>query len=274
MSAEADAPPTPRPAPTLARKLRAVWRVARAVLHLLWGALLVGTTFGRADAAARARHTRRWSAAFLRLLGVRLQAQGTPRPGAKLLAVNHVSWLDIMAIDAVVPARFVSKSEVRHWPVFGRIATGIGTLYIERARPRDAMRVMHQMAAALRAGETLAVFPEGTTSDGHSLLPFHANLLQGAISTATPVQPIALRYSDAIHAISPAVRFLEETMAQSLWSVACAQGLTVNVQILPAQSVAHADRRLLAERLRSEIETALAQWPGRANGPARSQVGS
>lgn len=258
MPAGADAPPGARAAPSLARRLRAAWRLARGTLHLLWGVLLVTATFGRADAAARARHTQRWSATFLRLFGVRLLVQGTPRPGAKLLVVNHVSWLDIMAIDAVIPARFVAKSEVRHWPVFGQMATGIGTLYIERERPRDAMRVMHQMASALQAGETLAVFPEGTTSDGHTLLPFHANLLQGAISTTTPVQPIALRYCDASHEISPAVRFLEETMSQSLWSVACAQGLTVRVQVLPAQSVAHADRRRLAARLRDEIESALA----------------
>ena len=81
------------------------------------------------------------------------------------------------------PARFVSKADVRHWPVLGRLVDAAGTLYIERERKRDAMRVVHQMAEALRAGDTLAVFPEGTTTDGHSLLPFHANLLQAAIAT-------------------------------------------------------------------------------------------
>ena len=252
--------PRDSPAPALARRLRGLWRLARMALHLLFGVLLVATRFGRIDAEARMRHVQRWAATFLRLVGVRLVWQGTPRPGAKLLVANHVSWLDILALDAVVPARFVAKNEVRHWPVFGGFATGSGTLYIQRERPRDALRVVHQMAAALQAGETVAIFPEGTTADGHVLLPFHANLLQAAIATATPVQPVALRYFEPEHAISPTVLFLgETTMLQSLWSVVCARDLAVRVDVLPAIAVAHADRRRLAERLQGEIEAALAQ---------------
>ena len=130
------------------------------------------------------------------------------------------------------------------------------------------------MAAALQAGDTLAVFPEGTTADGHALLPFHANLLQGAIATATPVQPIALRYFDADHVVSPAVAYLEETtLLQSIWSVVCAQGLAVRVSVLPAVAVAHADRRQLAERLRDEIEEVLGNVVERENeGEGRGQT--
>lgn len=259
MSAQVDAPAHPRRAPTLAQQWRGVWRLCRAMAHVGHGMVIVATRFGRIDAVARMALVRWWSAKFLRLLGVTLIEQGTPRPGAKLLVANHISWLDILAIDAVAPARFVSKSEVRHWPALGWLATASGTLYIERQRPRDALRVVHQMAEALQAGDTLAVFPEGTTGDGHALLPFHANLLQGAIATATPVQPVALRFFDADHAISPAVAYLDDTsLLQSLWSVVCAQGLGVRVTVLPALSVAHADRRRLAERLRGEIEVALA----------------
>lgn len=252
---------TPPPLPSLARRLRALWRIARAIVHLVYGLAIVTLFFSPASGgAARARHTRRWSAAFLRLLGVQLQTLGAPRPGAKLIVANHVSWLDILAIDAVEPARFVSKAEVRHWPLFGRIAVATGTLFIERERARDALRVVHQMAAALQAGDTLAVFPEGTTSDGRALLPFHANLLQAAIATATPVQPVALRFSDATHAISPAVEFVgATTLLQSVWAIACAEGLCVRVAMLPAQSVAHADRRRLAQRLQDEIGMAIGE---------------
>jgi 1-acyl-sn-glycerol-3-phosphate acyltransferase len=233
--------------------------MARVIVHLLHAVLLVVAGLNHRAAQVRARRVQWWSAKMLRLLGIRLVQQGTPHPGAKLLVANHVSWLDIAAINAAVPARFVSKAEVRHWPLFGWLANATGTLYIERERPRDALRVVHQMAAALQDGDTLAVFPEGTTSDGHALLPFHANLLQAAIATSTPVQAVALRFSDAEHAISPAVEFVgETTLGQSLWWVACAQGLTVRVCFLTAASVAHADRRRLAERLRAEIEAELA----------------
>lgn len=246
------------PAPPLARRLRALWRVARTLVHLLWGLLVVALRFGRTDPALRRRQAQRWSAGLLRAMGVRLDVRGVARPGAKLLVANHVSWLDIQAIAAVEPARFVSKIEVKHWPVFGRLADASGTLYLERERPRDALRVMHQMAQALQEGDALAVFPEATTGDGVELLPFHANLLQAAIATETPVQPVALRYFDADHATSPAVRFVgETTLAQSVWRVACAERLGVQVNLLPARSVRMADRRRLAQTLRQDIAEAL-----------------
>jgi len=120
------------------------------------------------------------------------------------------------------------------------------------------------MAEALRAGDTVAVFPEGTTGAGPELLPFHANLLQAAIATGTPVQPAALRYADGQRAYSPAVEFLgETTLVQSLWRVASARGLCVHVQLLPPQGTEHADRRALAENLRDQIAACLpASAPG------------
>lgn len=265
MPAPADALRPGVPQASLVRRVRALWRIARSVVHLLYGLLLVALFFGRSanDGAVRMGHARRWSVGFLRVLGVRLEVRGTARPGAKLIVANHVSWLDILAIDAVEPARFVSKAEVRHWPLFGRLAVAVDTLFIERDRARDALRVVHQMAEALQAGDTLAVFPEGTTADGIELLPFHANLLQAAIATETPVQPVALRYFDADHAASPAIRFVgETTLAQSVWRIACARRLGVQVSFLPARSVRKADRRRLAQTLRGDIEAALSAHRG------------
>ena len=142
--------------------------------------------------------------------------------------------------------------------MLGALVTAGGTLYIERERARDAMRVVHHMAEALKAGDTVAVFPEGTTADGHALLPFHANLFQAAIATQTPVQAVALRYRDATHAISPAVSFVgDTTLLQSVWWVARAEGLCAQVKILPAQATAHADRRALAAHMEQEISQAL-----------------
>ena len=116
-----------------------------------------------------------------------------------LLVANHISWLDILVMHAARHCRFVSKADVRHWPLIGTLATGGGTLYIERESRRDAMRVVHHMAESLKRGEIVAVFPEGTTSDGVALLPFHANLIQAAISADAPVQPVALSFHRARH---------------------------------------------------------------------------
>jgi 1-acyl-sn-glycerol-3-phosphate acyltransferase len=240
--------------------LLASWRLLRAIIHALHGLLIVLLVLPRASDAQRQARVAWWSRRMLALLGVQLQVSGQFRPGAKLIVANHISWLDIMAIHAVHPqARFVSKADVQHWPLLGRLVAAGGTLYIQREKRRDALRVVHQMAEAMAGGDTVAVFPEGTTSDGRALLPFHANLLQAAITTDVPVQPVALRYSDAQHAISPSAEFVgDTTLAQSLWRLSAARGLKVHVQVLTPQACGHADRRALAERLRDTIDAALA----------------
>jgi len=240
------------------RFITACWRIGRGVLHLVHGVLIVALRFHVLDAHQRMLRVQWWSAKLLRLLGITLRPEGAPRPGAKLLVANHISWLDILAINAVVPARFVSKSEVRHWPVVGRLVSAAGTLYIERERPRDAMRVVHQMAEAFKAGDTLAVFPEGTTTDGHSLLPFHANLLQAAVATHTHVQPVALRFSDAARRVSPAVAYIGDTsLMQSLLMVVMADELTAHVSLLAAEPTEQADRRAVSQRVRESIAARL-----------------
>ena len=114
------------------------------------------------------------------------------------------------------------------------------------------------MAEALSAGQTVAIFPEGTTSTGHGLLPFHANLLQAAISTATPVQPVALRFSDSSDDVSAAMEFVgATTLAESLWNSACGDGVVARVVFQPPRESAGAERRELAARLRADIAGAL-----------------
>jgi 1-acyl-sn-glycerol-3-phosphate acyltransferase len=239
--------------------LRAAWRLLRCVVHAMHGLAVVVFRFGMLDAAQRHTRIRWWSAKMLRVMGIAIELDGTVRPGGTLLVANHVSWLDITALHAVVPqARFVSKSDIQSWPLLSRLAGAADTLYLERERKRDALRVVHLVAQALSQQQMVAVFPEGTTSDGRALLPFHANILQAAIATDTPVQPVALRFSDARERISRAVEFVgATTLAESLWRVACAERLVVHLAFLPARACTHADRRALAQTLRGDIERAL-----------------
>jgi 1-acyl-sn-glycerol-3-phosphate acyltransferase len=237
------------------------------VLHVINALWVVSFHFPFVTPEFKTRWVSRWAAKLLRVLGLRLHVQGVPRPGAKLFVANHVSWLDIMAINAVQTARFVSKAEVGKWPIVGRLVTAGGTLYLQRERQRDAMRVLTLMADALRAGNTLAVFPEGTTGDGQHMLAFHGNLLQSAIDAQVPVQPVALRYADAEHAISPAPAYVGETsLVQSLWWVASAQGLQVHVSVLTAMETAHADRRALVHNVRNQIAHELRQIDSKRSG--------
>ncbi len=180
------------------RALRATGRLLCALVHALGGWCTILIVFPRLAQAERDQRVNRWARQMLNILGIDLRLRGTPPDsGPVLLVANHISWLDILVMHAARHCRFVSKSDVRHWPLIGTLATGAGTLYIERESRRDAMRVVHHMAGALRSGDVLAVFPEGTTSDGREILPFHANLLQAAISSEAPVQPVALSFVDA-----------------------------------------------------------------------------
>lgn len=240
------------------RSLIALWRLACVGRLLAAGVLRCAFIFPFITPAKRLWQTGRWCGQVARALGVAIDSEGRSHEGSALLVANHISWLDILAINAVHPARFVSKADVKHWPVLGWLVGCGGTLFIERERKRDALRVVHQIAAALKQGDTIAMFPEGTTGDGSTLLPFHANLMQAAISTDALVQPIALRYADDDGTPSQAVVWVgDSTLAESLWKVATARGLRVQVTQLPPLPSAGQDRRELASQVRGQIGAAL-----------------
>ncbi|MET0335565.1 MAG: lysophospholipid acyltransferase family protein [Rhizobacter sp.] len=244
------------------RTLRALWRLACCGKLLVTGVLRCAFIFPFITSETRLWQTGRWCGHMAGALGLTITGTGVSHAGSTLLAANHISWLDILAVNAVHPARFVSKADVKHWPILGWLVASGGTLFIERERKRDALRVVHQIADALKQGDTIAMFPEGTTGDGSNLLPFHANLLQAAISTGTPVQPVALRYADDEHTPSQAVVWIgDSTLAESLWRVACARGLRVQVTQMEAIATVGVDRRDLGLQVRNQIAGALGFAP-------------
>ena len=236
---------------------RVAWRAARVVVHALSGLAQILIRFPRLSQAQRGLRVQAWASRLVQLLGVELQIRGpVPVQGPLLLVANHISWLDIVVLHAAHHCRFVAKADVRHWPLVGRLATGGGTLYIERASRRDALRVVHHMARALQEGDILAVFPEGTTGDGERLLPFHANLVQAAIAAQAPVQPVALRYLNAASgAPSRAMSYVgDETLVGSVWRTLSARGVQAQVLFGQPQTAEGRDRRAWAADLRSAIE--------------------
>lgn len=238
------------------RSVQAVWKLWRALVHALAGWLTVTLLFPRWTQQRREATVQAWAQRMLRILGIPLHVQGhAPARGPILLVANHVSWLDILVLHAARHCRFVSKSDVRHWPLIGTLATGGGTLYIEREKRRDAMRVVHHMVESLKAGEIVAVFPEGTTGDGRALLPFHANLIQAALSAHAPVQPVALRYLDGrTGKDSDGPLYLgDDTLVASLWRTLAGRPFVAHVRFGEPQSDAGRDRRKWAEELREAV---------------------
>ena len=237
-------------------KAVACWRVWRVFTHLLWGLVYILLRFPSLSQERRDLRVQVWAANMLARLGVALDIVGTPPAiGPMLLVANHISWLDIVVLHAARHCRFVSKSDVKHWPLVGTLATGAGTLYIERESRRDAMRVVHHMGQALKDGDILAIFPEGTTGDGKALLPFHANLIQAAISAHAPVQPVALQFVDGRTGLpSQAMSYIgDESLLGSLWRTLCARQLRAVVRYGVPQLADGRDRRTWARDLHAAI---------------------
>ena len=237
-------------------KLRGAWRLLRLVLHLVRGWFTIRWRFPHWSPARRDQAVQQWSQGILDILGLQLRIDGQLlQHGPLMLVCNHISWLDIAVLHAAVHCRFISKDDIRGWPVLGTLASGAGTLYISRASRRDALRVVHQMAQALEQGNVLAFFPEGTTGDGSSVLPFHANLLQAAISAQAPVQALGLRFEDATRGTpSFAPCYVgEETLLDSVWRTVCAPPLRAVLCCAPVQHAGGRDRRQWASALRETV---------------------
>jgi 1-acyl-sn-glycerol-3-phosphate acyltransferase len=237
--------------------LLACLRLLRALAHAFGGWWTIRFAFPRLSQAERNARVQQWAERMLNLMGIRLVVLGTPPASGPVLVVcNHLSWLDILTIHAARHVRFVSKAGVRHWPLIGTLSSGAGSLYIERERRRDAVRVVHHMTEALRAGDLIAVFPEGTTTDGEGLLPFHANLLQAAISAGAPVQPAALRFADAASGeTSQAPRYIDDdNLVSSLWNTLKAPPLLAIVRFGAPQSPEGRERREWARSLHEDVQ--------------------
>lgn len=212
------------------------WRIARATGLMLRGLLIALFILDRPDVRLRNRHMQPWSAALLDAMDIGLDVHGElPDDDAPVfIAANHVSWLDIWVINAVCPTLFVAKSEIRGWPVFGWLAARVGTLFIERSRRADTRKVNDRIIARLAvSGERIAVFPEGTTTDGSVVRPFHSSLFQPAVGASARVHPVAIRYVDAQGERTDVSAYIDEMpLLASMWRIAGAHGLRAELYFL------------------------------------------
>jgi 1-acyl-sn-glycerol-3-phosphate acyltransferase len=270
--------------------------IAAALLHVVLGLLYAALLFPWIGRRWRDAAVITWSRLLLLIIGVRLEsaglppqpsaplpspamgteaaknlpslargrgaggegggAEGTPALGS-LLLINHTSWLDVFSIAAVVPARFVAKAEIGRWPVFGWLAIVVGTLFVERGRRHAVMRTNQAVAERLRSGQLIGIFPEGTTTDGSRLLPFHANLVQPAIDLGVPLQPVGVRFTQRGEYSRVAMFVGEMNLMQSLWRIVTAPHLAVELHWLPALEPPPANRHQAARAARAAIAQAL-----------------
>ncbi|THG74742.1 1-acyl-sn-glycerol-3-phosphate acyltransferase, partial [Pseudomonas sp. A-1] len=183
------------------RRLRLYARLLRLFAVLAEGALLgawVGLRerLGGAPMALRQRLTWRFMRRLQAALPFSVQVRGRLPDTPVLWLANHVSWVDIAVLGALRPLSFLAKAEVAAWPLAGWLARQAGTLFIRRGGG-DSLDLGRQLAGHLQHGRHLAIFPEGTSSDGSGVLRFHPRLLAAAVDSGAAVQPVALRYRRA-----------------------------------------------------------------------------
>lgn len=166
-------------------------------VHVLRGVITLLVKFPSSSSSAKDAHIKRWSKHLLSLFGIELTINNSSIIPATpyLLASNHISWMDIHAINAFKPIRFVAKSEVESWPIFGWMAKQLGTVFIQRGNSRHAIQVVSNMTKTLQT-QSICIFPEGTSTEGHSVRPFKANLFESAVISHAPVYSLAIEYFD------------------------------------------------------------------------------
>jgi 1-acyl-sn-glycerol-3-phosphate acyltransferase len=249
----------------LAAARRAV-RLPLMVGLLFAGLFTVTVLFPLSREGFRRAAVRHWSRLLLRCCGLRLRELPAPQarslselPRGRMLVANHISWVDIFAIDALCPASFVAKAEIARWPLIGTLVARTGTLFIERGKRRAVHRMIEHVSRNLQAGGRVAVFPEGTTGDGRCLLPFHANLVQAAVDARVDVVPVGLRYVDMRGGRAQAIDYVgDTTFVESLWRILGARGLCCEVHPLPPiPGDAALSRHDVAERARAAIAARL-----------------
>jgi len=234
------------------------YRALRLGLHLCRGLATVLLVYPFLRQSWRLRLKQRWSRQLLDILAVRIDACMDGVVPGSLFVANHVSWLDIFALNAVCPLAFVAKSEVRDWPVIGWLAAHTDTFFIRRGSRQDAVDACAELAGRLRAGGDVAIFPEGTTTDGSRVLAFRAALLQAAIDAGRPLQPVAIAYDDASGRRTTIPAYAgETTMLESLTAIIACPGLTVRLRSTPALAAESQSRRQLAQTAHEAIADAL-----------------
>jgi lyso-ornithine lipid O-acyltransferase len=237
--------------------LRVTLKSARLILHLLIGLVLAGLIkIDRGSRLPRERMGTWWHRILLRILDVRLSTRGTAVAGSRVFVCNHISWLDIPVVGACEPVRFVSKAEIQYWPIAGWLANAAGTFYLRRGAG-STKQLIASIDAHLGHG-TIVFFPEGTTTDGKTVLKFQPRLFACAIETGRAVQPVALRYGNAANGLVTAPFIGDDDMVSHLIRLIKNGPITAELIYCPPIDPAGYDRAGLAEAAHTAICTCIA----------------
>jgi 1-acyl-sn-glycerol-3-phosphate acyltransferase len=223
---------------------------------LAWLVLRPPASRPEARIAAARVWTSRWLAHCARSLGLRVTVTGKRPPDGSLIAPNHVGYVDVVALGSVLPCFFVAKIDVESWPLVGFLFKTSHNIGVPRVRAKALVETTRRVAERLRAGHSVCVFLEGTSSGGGSLLPFYPPLVQPAIDAGAPVVPVALRWrptSPAIDVAEDIAYWKDHTFGPHAWRLLGLTGICVEVEFGDPIPPADFTRRSLAERAHAEV---------------------
>ena len=232
----------------------------KIMMHTIKGVSILICIFPFAKEQTKKRYIQRWSKQLLAIFRLKhrvLNAELLPKCGGYLIAANHISWIDIASIQSFLPCRFVAKSEVADWPVFGWMAEQIGTVFIRRESKRHGKEIANQLETLL-PNEPICIFPEGTSTAGDRVLPFRPNLFESAAKSQVQTFPMTIRYLDQDNQYSDATAFIGEmTLIDSIIKMLRTKSITVELIFGPSPAI-ELDRKALAqyceEQVRSQIK--------------------
>jgi len=250
------------------KRLRRIRRLIHLAMHVFVGVLITVLFAGIWQPAFYPRLVSWWLGKAGRIVGVTVKVVGKPAEQAVLMVANHISWLDIPLLGGVTNARFLSKQEVRQWPVIGWLAAKSGTLFITRGKAGAAAQAATTILQTLQAGSSVLLFPEGTTTTGDNVGTFHARLFAPAFDANAAVQPIVVRYPGLDGLTHPVVPYVGQ---QSLWdnlkALLAEANIQVEIHFLPLMTTTGTDRRALAaaceQRIRAVINANCCDLSGR-----------
>ena len=244
------------------KKVRLYLRLARLLAVISLGTLLAASVtllekLVRHDLMPTRQRLTRWFLARLAgALPFRLKVEGELPSQPMLWVSNHVSWTDIPLLGMLTPLSFLSKAEVRTWPVAGWLALKAGTLFIRRGSG-DSNLLNQQLGRHLKQGRNLLIFPEGTTTDGLGLRTFHGRLLSSAIESGVSVQPVAIRYLRNGQPCSVAPFIGDDDMLSHLLRLLSSDIAEAHIQLLSPIASAELNRNALARAAQQAITLAL-----------------
>ena len=241
------------------RTIRRCWRFARVAAHVCVAAAKLGLFWTNWTSERRRCETKVWSAHALGLFGFRTVVRGEPIDAGNnppIFVANHTSWLDVYAIMSIADVSFVAKQEVRFWPVVGALAERLGAIFIQRERRASLINCIGMIEERLKDGQPIGIFPEGTTTDGSMVLPFHPSLFEAAIRSGASIQPIAISYRRADGSPASEVAFVGDmTLLESFGQLADCRDCIVELTFLQPIEPAGRSRQWLADAAERAVRT-------------------